>query len=47
MSKTQIQNQIADLNFWLRHNPNHHDYATQERKRELLKRELIKTKTRL
>lgn len=47
MSSTQIQNQIADLDFWLKHNQTHPDYCLKHQKRESLKRELIKPKIKL
>ena len=27
MTKIQIENKIKDLDFWLKANPNHYDYA--------------------
>lgn len=41
MSSVQIKNQIEDLDFWLRHNPNHPDYCLKHQKREALKKQLI------
>tara|TARA_R100000306_G_C4371673_1_gene140277 strand:+ start:1010 stop:1153 length:144 start_codon:yes stop_codon:yes gene_type:complete len=47
MSTTQISNQIADLDFWLKHNQNHPDYCLKHQKRENLKKQLIKPKIKL
>lgn len=42
MSNVSIQNQINDLDFWLKHNPNHPDYCIKHQKKKELIRELMR-----
>lgn len=44
-TKNQIQNKITDLEFWLKHNPNHPNRVTIASDLRYLKSELLKKET--
>ena len=46
MSDNQLKNRIEDLNFWLRHNPNHPDYCIKYQEREKLINQKLQKSTK-
>ncbi len=40
-TKTQIENKIKELDFWLTHNPNHYDYVKVLNQKRDLEKQLL------